>query len=143
MAWAAVFLEGDDNRVKLRSAGDSVRDLGADNEATRAEVRGWSDSLPHQTGFVTALQTDTLRYVEIVDGHVLGEWRTWQEAPDTWGYSLDKHYHFQRSGRLVLGADGIPVRMETTGEVDPGISWYERFEREGGTARWATPREAR
>ncbi|HUE96239.1 MAG TPA: hypothetical protein VMN39_06245 [Longimicrobiaceae bacterium] len=33
---------------------------------------------------------DTVGYVEVINGRVLGGWSTWRKAPDTWGYSSDR-----------------------------------------------------
>ncbi|MGI9037473.1 MAG: amidohydrolase family protein [Gemmatimonadota bacterium] len=85
---------------------------------------------------------DTIRYVEIVDGHAVGERLMWQEAPGIWRYIYDTgRFSWTRSERLVLGARGLPVEMEISGEVSSGIAWNERFKLEDGTARWFTPRE--
>jgi hypothetical protein len=83
---------------------------------------------------------DTLRYVEVVDGRVLGSWRVWREGPEVRVYEDDRFDRFHRTEHLELDASGLPVRLEATGRISEGVPWYERFERVGGTARWFTPR---
>jgi imidazolonepropionase-like amidohydrolase len=89
-----------------------------------------------------AAEPDTVRYVEVIDGHAVGERLMWQEAPGIWRYIYDTgRFAWTRSERLVLGADGLPTQLEISGEVSSGISWNERFMLEDGTARWFTTRE--
>lgn len=88
-----------------------------------------------------ATPADTLRYVALVDGEVIGEWFAWQESPDTLAYRVNRQYYFPRTERLVLDDDGIPARLDVKGEIDEGISWYEIFKTEENTAYWYTPRE--
>lgn len=45
----------------------------------------------------------------------------------TLDYASDRHYHFQRTARLVLDEAGLPVHLETTGQISDGVPWYERF----------------
>lgn len=120
----AVFLEGDSNRVMMHNFEDKVRDLGSGNQISKIEV-----------------SPDTLRYVALADGEVVGEWLTWQESPDTLGYKINRMYYFPRTERLVLDDDGIPIRMDVEGEYGDGLRWYEIYKLEDGTARWYTPRE--
>jgi imidazolonepropionase-like amidohydrolase len=90
---------------------------------------------------VVAQAPDTLRYVSLADGEVVGEWLTWQESPDTLGYKINRLYYFPRTERLVLDDEGLPVRMDVEGEYGDGLRWYEIYALEDGTARWYTPRE--
>jgi parallel beta-helix repeat protein len=71
IAASAVVLEGDSNRVELRSADDAVRDLGTGNRVTRAAgapressaavgqapqaaaAQEWTDTSPHEVRYVT------------------------------------------------------------------------------------------
>lgn len=84
--------------------------------------------------------TDTLHYVEVVDGRVLSSWRVWQEGPGAWGYTDERFDHFDRTEHLELDSSGLPIHLQATGRISEGIPWYERFERDGETARWFTPR---
>lgn len=155
VASAAVFLEGDDNRVELRSADDSVRDLGNGNEVTASDGAGErSRSGPEPAGGApedgpgpTGLDPwpsdvppgDTVRYTGIVNGMTGGERRMWREGPDTWAYSCDMARScFPRTERLELDDDGLPVRLEVSGQKAPWNPWEERFERQGPVARWTT-----
>lgn len=62
-----------------------------------------------------------------------------EAAQDTTHYTviIDGHH---KAERLVLDADGLPVKMDISGEVSSGVPWNERFELEDGTARWFRPR---
>lgn len=86
-----------------------------------------------------ATAADTLRYVELVEGRVLGERRVWREGGDTLGVSYRTgRQGWTRTERLVLGPDGLPVYMDVQGDILPGVHWHEGFER-GERARWFTP----
>lgn len=123
----AVVVEGDSNRVETWSARDSVRDLGSGNRVIAATAR-------------TA--ADTTRFTIIINGHRKAERRMWQEAPDTWRYEYEgdwyDSYHFPRSERLVLDAEGLPIQVEIRGAQDRRGTWEERFERRESRARWST-----
>lgn len=94
---------------------------------------------PEGTRAWSSVRADTVRYVEVVDGNVLGGWRTWEESPGIRGYVSERYHGFERSGRLTLDDGGLPVRLESTGQIDDGVPWFERFERTESTARWLTP----
>jgi imidazolonepropionase-like amidohydrolase len=133
VAAVAVFLEGDDNRVKLRSASDAVRDLGTGNRViglSPSELEPWP---------AYASPDDTIRYVGIVNGMTGGERLLWRAGPDAWGYRYDMgRSGFPRTERLRLEDDGLPVRLEVSGQKAPWDPWEERFEHHDDTARWTT-----
>jgi parallel beta-helix repeat protein len=145
VAGADVFLEGDRNRVALRSAADSVLDLGTGNRVTAPDPASEAlDSRPGPTGLdpwpSDVSPGDTVRYTGIVNGMTGGERRMWREGPDTWAYSCDMSRScFPRTERLELDDDGLPVRLEVSGQKAPWAPWEERFERQGPVARWTTP----
>ena len=84
---------------------------------------------------------DTISFTIIVDGHPKGERRMWQEGPGTWRFEYEgdpyDSYHFPRSERLVLDAEGLPVQVEIHGENGRG-TWEEWFELQESRARWST-----
>jgi imidazolonepropionase-like amidohydrolase len=84
---------------------------------------------------------DTLRFTIIVDGHSKGERRMWLEGPGTWRFEYEGDpyysYHFPRSERLVLDAEGLPVQVQILGESGRG-TWEEWFELQESRARWST-----
>lgn len=102
----------------------------------------WAESNGQSLDLTVAEVTpsDTLRYVEVVDGRVLGSWRMWQEGPRAWGYTDERFDHFDRTEHLKLDGSGLPIHLRATGRISEGVPWYERFERDGETARWFTPR---
>ena len=93
-----------------------------------------------QESHEAAPPSDTVRYVEAVNGRTVGSWLTWREGPRTRGYEDRRFDHFPRTERLELDASGLPVRLEATGDIANGVPWYERFEHGRDTARWFTPR---
>jgi hypothetical protein len=105
-------------------------------EPSTAEVRAVPNGDP-----AVLHSGDTLRFTIIIDGHEKGERRMWQEGPDAWRYEYEgdpyDSYHFPRSERLVLDAEGLPVQVEIRGEMGRG-TWEERFERHESRARWST-----
>jgi hypothetical protein len=87
-----------------------------------------------------AATTDTIRHTAIVNGMTAGERLMWQEAPDTWAYRYDIGYSdFTRTERLTLDGEGLPLRLEISGQKAPWEPWEEDFERTGDAARWTTP----
>ena len=140
----AVFLEGDRNRVELQSAADSVLDFGTGNRVTVPDPASEAlDSRPGPTGLdpwpSDVPPGDTVRYTGIVNGMTGGERRMWREGPDTWAYSCDMARScFPRTERLELDDDGLPVKLEVSGQKAPWDPWEERFERQGPVARWTT-----
>jgi cytosine/adenosine deaminase-related metal-dependent hydrolase len=93
-------------------------------------------------GVMLGSAPDTIRYVDIIDGHIVGERLVWREGPDSWGYSYTGgRWPWTRAERLVLDDEGLPVRLEVSGVMDIGVAWRERFERQDGIARWFTPLE--
>jgi parallel beta-helix repeat protein len=122
IASSSVVLEGDGNRLELRSTSDHVRDLGADNQVIPAAL---------------STAPDTTRFTIIINGHRQGERRMWQEAADTWHYEHDGDaYHFPRTERLVVDADGFPLLMDIDGQRIVWDRWIERYERRDGRASW-------
>lgn len=118
----AVFMEGDSNRVEMGDLEDGVRDLGNSNQVN-------TDTL--------SVAPDTTRFTIIINGHRQGERRMWQEAPDTWRYEHNGDaFHFPRTERLVVDADGFPLMMEIDGQRIVWDRWIERYERRDGHARW-------
>lgn len=103
------------------------------DSGTQASGRPLADQEPEET------IADTLRFVEVVDGQVLGSWRMWQEAPSRWGYSEARFRRFERAEWVELDDSGLPVQLRGTGRISDGIPWFERFDRRGDTAQWSTP----
>lgn len=83
---------------------------------------------------------DTTRYTIIIDGHQKAERLEWKEAPNTWGYQYKGQaydsYHFPRTERLILDAEGFPLKMEISGQRIFWDQWVERFERRDGHVNW-------
>jgi hypothetical protein len=124
----AIVLEGDRNRVEVADPADAMYDLGTGNRV----------SAPDTTiSAAPSAAPDTTRFTIIINGHRQGERRMWQEAPDTWRYEHDGDaFHFPRTERLVVDADGLPVAMEIDGQRIVWDRWIERYERRDGHARW-------
>jgi hypothetical protein len=81
---------------------------------------------------------DTVRHIVMFAG-APGEVRlTWQEAPNTWRYTLESRGRALAS-RVVLDASGLPMEVETTGQNEAGAPRNERFEVREGRANWFTP----
>ncbi|HUE76345.1 MAG TPA: amidohydrolase family protein, partial [Longimicrobiales bacterium] len=139
-----VFIEGDSNRVEIRSASDEWGDLGTGNRVTEPDPA--SEALKGRFG-PTGLDPwpsdvspgDTVRYTGIVNSMTGGERMMWREGPDTWAYSYEMgRSGFLRTERLELDGDALPVRLEVSGQKAPWDPWEERFERQGPVARWTT-----
>jgi hypothetical protein len=122
------LLEGDSNRIELRSESDAVRDLSSGSHVIAATA--------HTT-------PDTTRFTIIINGHTQGERRVWQETADTWRYEHGGDaFHFARTERLVLDAGGFPITMELDGQRIVWDRWIERYERRDGHARWTAHTES-
>ncbi|MBK5096349.1 MAG: amidohydrolase family protein [Gemmatimonadetes bacterium] len=94
-----------------------------------------------------ALVGDTARYTVFftdwwsADSGPTGQRLAVREAADTWSFSADgdQDSGFDRTSRVVLDAEGVPVSLEISGRKNPVETWEERFELKRGAAQWSAP----
>jgi hypothetical protein len=124
----AIVLEGARNRVEVADPAAAIHDLGMGNRVSAPDA-----TIPA----APSTAPDTTRFTIIINGHRQGERRMWQEAVDTWRYEhLGDAYHFPRTERLVVDADGFPLLMYIDGQRIVWDRWIERYERRDGRASW-------
>jgi parallel beta-helix repeat protein len=117
----AIVLEGGRNRVEVADPAAAIHDLGMGNRVSAPDA-----TIPA----APSTAPDTTRFTIIINGHRQGERRIWQEAPDTWRFEHDGDaYHFPRTERLVVDADGFPLLMAIDGQR---IVW-DRWNRTAAT----------